>query len=105
MTMAPIIRPWSRAARLSELEPNIGKGERGGMAVLRHAKSPEAQKGARPALGFSPSGIALLPGRGHNLGAAGKFPETMSRLGYGPDGGAWARPLGSALFIREEIPA
>jgi len=22
------------------------------MAVLRHAKSPEAQKGARPALGF-----------------------------------------------------
>jgi hypothetical protein len=76
--MAPIIRPWSKATRLSDPEPNIGKGERGGMAVLRHAKSPEAQKGARPALGFSPSGIALLPGWGHNLGAAGKFPETMS---------------------------
>ena len=73
--------------------------------MLRHAKSPEAQKGARPALGFSPSGIALLPGRGHNLAAAGKFPETMSRVGYGPDGGAWDRPLGSALYIREEIPA
>ena len=41
-TMAPMTSPWSKAARLSELEPNIGKGERGGMAVLRHAKSPEA---------------------------------------------------------------